>query len=213
MSTLESYYAARASEYDRIYAKPERQPDLDKLRQRIPACFAARDVLEIACGTGYWTQLIAPVARSVCALDINEETLAIARARMAPSPRVRFEIADVKALAGYRDFGGAFAGFWWSHLKRDERAAFIRSLHGALRKGALVVLLDNRYVEGSSTPIFHVDGDGNTYQRRRLDDGSEHVVLKNFPTRDELASDIGEHGSALAYTAYDYYWLLEYKVA
>jgi len=42
--------------------------------------------------------------------------------------------------------------------------------------------MDNRYVDGSSTPISERDADGNTYQRRRLADGSDNRVLKNFPT-------------------------------
>lgn len=53
---MQSYYAARASEYERIYAKPERQADLRRLESMIPAMFARCNVLEIASGTGYWTQ-------------------------------------------------------------------------------------------------------------------------------------------------------------
>src|SRR5207302_8191007 len=72
---LPGYYAARAAEYERIYEKPERQRDLARLRELIPAYFAGRDVLDVACGTGYWTQWIAPGARRVTAIDINVETL------------------------------------------------------------------------------------------------------------------------------------------
>ncbi len=111
---LTVYYAARAAEYERIYDKPERQDDLQRLRALIPAYFAGRSVLEIACGTGYWTQFIAPPASSVTALDINEETLAIAREKPLSPDRVCFETADVHALhPRYQGYGGAFAGFWW----------------------------------------------------------------------------------------------------
>lgn len=50
---LAGYYAARAAEYERIYDKPERQAELQRLRALIPAYLAGRSVLEIACGTGY----------------------------------------------------------------------------------------------------------------------------------------------------------------
>ena len=211
---LAEYYAARAGEYERIYDKPERQRDLAQLRELIPRYFAGRDVLEIACGTGYWTQFIAPVARGVTAIDVNPETLALARAKKLPAGRVRFRVADVHRLPPeLSGFGGAFAGFWWSHMRRAERRPFIDSLHRALRTGAVVVALDNRYVEDSSTPISHRDADGNGYQRRRLADGSEHVVLKNFPTEAELRADIATYGTAIEYTALDYYWLLKYEVA
>ena len=213
-AVLSEYYAARAHEYERIYDKPERQADLDRLRKLIPGYFSERDVLEIACGTGYWTQFIAPVARKITAIDINPETLAIARSKPLPADRVTFAVADVHDLPpGYRNFTAAFAGFWWSHIPRAGRRPFIASLHKALGTGAIVVALDNRYVEGSNTPISHVDADGNSFQRRRLANGSEHTVLKNFPTEAELVSEIGSQGTAIEYTELEYYWVLKYEVA
>jgi demethylmenaquinone methyltransferase/2-methoxy-6-polyprenyl-1,4-benzoquinol methylase len=210
---LSAYYAARAGEYERIYDKPERQADLERLRHLIPNYFVGRNVLEIACGTGYWTQFIAPVARSVTATDINPETLAIAQSKDFPSARVRLEIADVYRLPPhYTDFTGAFAGFWWSHLRRTERRNFVESLHRALSPGAVVVALDNLYVQGSSTPVSHLDADGNSFQRRRLADGSEHMVLKNFPTEAELIAEISGNSTAIEYIALEYYWVLKYEV-
>src|SRR6186997_2665379 len=76
-TTMQSYYAARASEYDRVYLKPERQPDLRQIEQWLPSVLAGATVLEVACGTGYWTRFIAPVASAVVALDSSPETLRI----------------------------------------------------------------------------------------------------------------------------------------
>ncbi len=211
---LAGYYAARAAEYERIYDKPERQAELQRLRALIPAYLAGRSVLEIACGTGYWTQHIAPVALGITALDINPETLAIARAKPLPPDRVRFETADVHALyPRHQGYSGAFAGFWWSHLKRGERREFFDGLHRALAPGAVVVLLDNRYVAGSSTPISRSDADGNTYQQRALDDGTQYEVLKNFPQAEELLAETPAAASGVEYTALDYYWVLRYALA
>ena len=49
------YYAERASIYERVYHQPERQADLRQLEADLPAHFAGRHVLELACGTGWWT--------------------------------------------------------------------------------------------------------------------------------------------------------------
>ncbi|MFZ5805610.1 MAG: class I SAM-dependent DNA methyltransferase [Verrucomicrobiota bacterium] len=76
---LSDYYNKRAQEYEQIYAKPERQEALGKLKAHLREILRGHDVLEIACGTGYWTEVIASIARSVLATDISEEMLSIAR--------------------------------------------------------------------------------------------------------------------------------------
>ena len=70
---MQAYYAARAREYERIYAKPERQADLRILEADIPAALAGSNVIEVACGTGYWTQHIARTAGRVLATDVTDE--------------------------------------------------------------------------------------------------------------------------------------------
>lgn len=207
-ASLQAYYAARATEYERMYAKPERQADLRRLEAMIPKMFSGRAVLEIACGTGYWTQHLSKTARVVLATDLTPETLEVARGKNLPEDRVRFATADAFDLApGLGQFDAAFAGFWWSHLKPAECRRFLASLRARLAPGAPVVLLDNRYVEGSSTPIAKRDAEGNTWQRRLLDDGSEHLVLKNFPNESELTAQTRGFGTNARYIALDYYWL------
>src|SRR5471030_2376040 len=93
LSPIQSYYAARAGEYDAVYKKPERQPDLRKIERWLPSVLGGRQVLEIACGTGYWTQFMAPVASSIFAIDTAEETLRIARERV-PADNVSFAVGD-----------------------------------------------------------------------------------------------------------------------
>ena len=98
---LQHYYARRASEYDKIFAKPERQQDLVSLRTLLRKQFAGRDVLEVACGTGYWTQHIAPVANFVLATDTAAETLELARSKDLPRGKVEFAIADAFEPVGF----------------------------------------------------------------------------------------------------------------
>lgn len=209
---MQDYYAARASEYDRIYSKPERQADLRQMEAWLPKVFAERSVLEIACGTGYWTQFYAPVAASVMALDSAQETLRIAEGRL-PRKVVRLIQGDAYRLPFLGEsFAGAFAGFWWSHIPLDRIAEFLHGLHAALLPGAKVVFLDNRFVTGSSTPISERDDEGNTYQLRKLVDGSTHRVLKNFPSSDELLAAVAPHAAASEYREWDYFWALEYTL-
>ena len=74
-------------------------------------------------------------------------------------------------------------------------------------------MLDNSYVQTSSTPITRQDGDGNTYQLRTLDDGSTHEVLKNFPTPEQAIAALGSRARDAQWTAYTHYWVLSYTLA
>ena len=210
---MNAYYAARAPEYDRIYLKPERQDDLRALEAWLPTVFAGRSLLEIACGTGYWTQFIAPVATRVLAIDAAPETLEIARRRVAGG-KVEFLTGDAYALpASAQGFEAAFAGFWFSHIPKSRIGEFLSGLHHALAPGARVVFLDNRYVEGNSTPLCESDAEGNTYQLRSLDDGSTHKVLKNFPSEEALRTTLQGTARDIRWREWKYYWALEYTLA
>lgn len=208
---MRAYYAARAPYYDDVYGKPERREDIAFLRARLPAVFAGRTVLEVACGTGYWTQHIAPVAAAMTATDAVEEPLALARARPGVA-RVRFERADAYDLPGALGaFDAAFAGLWLSHVPVERRAGFLASLHRRLSPGAQVVFIDNSEVQLADFPIAERDALGNTYQLRRLKDGTEHRVLKNFPSRAELEAMIAGFGTRPAWRGLANFWLFAYE--
>jgi protein-L-isoaspartate O-methyltransferase len=206
---LIEYYRRRAGEYEAIFAKPERQSDLLTLKKKLADLLKRARVLEVACGTGYWTTVIASAADSVTATDVAEEPMNIARAKPYPKKNASFVEADAYALPqSLGRFDAAFAGFWWSHVPRERIAEFTASLHARLQPGARVVMFDNLYVDGNSTPIVETDAAGNTYQLRELADGSRFRVLKNYPTRDELRALF----PGIHYRALQYYWLAEYKV-
>ncbi|MEZ0189210.1 class I SAM-dependent methyltransferase [Ralstonia solanacearum] len=202
------YYARRAPEYERIYAKPERQADLVWLKARVRELTRGARVLDLACGTGYWMAEMAQ-ARSIVGADFNDTVLRIARGKgVAAASFVR---ADNDALPFAP---GAFdvmtAGGWWSHVPRQDLRAHLARLHGVLGPGVRVLWFDNRYVPGSSTPIAHADDHGNTWQRRLLDDGSQHDVLKNFPDDRVLLEAVDGIATDVRITRLQYYWTLEY---
>ena len=212
-NSMQAYYAARATEYDAVYLKPERQADLRKIERWIATLYAKRNVLEVACGTGYWTQFIAPLASHVTAIDAAPEVIRIAKDRV-PEDKVEFLIRDAHDLPQRgHPFNAAFAGFWFSHVPKTRQREFLVRLGEALEPGARVVLLDNLYVEGSSSPIVARDTEGNTYQTRTLNDGSVHRVLKNFPTRTELDSLVTGLSTSAVITEWRYFWAVEYVTA
>ncbi len=130
---LAGYYGRRAREYERIYEKPEWRKDLGRLRELLCRLLAGHDVLELACGTGYWSQAISQTARSVLAMDVNNEVLEIARSRRYEQENVRFAKADAFTVDGVPGgFTAAFSGFRWSHISLNRIAGFLSVLHALL---------------------------------------------------------------------------------
>ena len=208
------YYQQRAAYYERVYVKPERQADLRAMEAWLPGHFNGRRVLEIATGTGWWTPHGAAQAAHWRATDLNPETLAVARAKPAMPAGVQFQTVDAYSLAELGDerFDAAFAGCWWSHVPLARLPGWLDTLHTRLQPGAVVVLLDNSFVQTSSTPITRADADGNTYQLRTLDDGSTHEVLKNFPTPDQAIAALGPRARDAQWVDWTHYWALRYTI-
>ncbi len=210
---LEKYYSKRAAEYETVYEKPERQRELEWLRHRLPEIFNHRTVLEVACGTGYWTQYIAPASKRVYACDINEAVLEIARDKPIPKGKASFFKADAISLDGVPPgCNAAFAGFWWSHVKKSGLRQFVANLSARLESGSVVAILDNQFAEWSSSPLTRTDAEGNTYQMRKLANGEEFEVLKNFPTASELAEVVRPVAREAHLESLTYYWLMVFTL-
>jgi SAM-dependent methyltransferase len=214
MTQLSGYYRDRAAEYDAVYAKPERQEDLATLRALLPQ-FARGRVLEIAAGTGYWTQVLSAsaTATAVTATDINRETLDVARTRRYGPAHVTFQLADAYALQEVPGrFDTAFIGFFWSHILRADLPRFLDGLHARLGQGSAVTVLDNRYVPGSSTPVSRTAPEGDTFQRRTLSDGRGYEIVKNFPERAQFTADVADVGADVEWTQLRYFWLATFRL-
>jgi SAM-dependent methyltransferase len=208
MTQLADYYRDRSAEYDAIYAKPERQDDLASLQALLPPLVTGRTVLEIAAGTGYWTRTLSRSASAITATDINAETLDVAREREFGPAQVALQVADAYALDEVPgQFDTAFIGFFWSHVPRADLPRFLTGLRARLVRGARVIILDNRYVPGSSTPISRTSPDGDTFQLRTLNDGRRYEIVKNFPARGQFTADVAAVAREVEWTQLRYFWL------
>jgi demethylmenaquinone methyltransferase/2-methoxy-6-polyprenyl-1,4-benzoquinol methylase len=136
--------------------------------------------------------------------------LELARKKDYAGKQVAFEIADLYEFAPDKPFESLFGGFIWSHIPVQELNRFLATMKRLVVPGGTVVLMDNRYVEGSNLPITHSDEHGNTFQTRKLEDGSTHQVLKNFPSEVFLREQIEGRGGEMSYWKMEYYWLLSW---
>ena len=206
-----SYYSERAEEYENIYGKPERQQDISRVISYLQKHFNNKDIIEIACGTGYWTQYINKTANHILATDINKSVIDIARSKSYERENVEFLLADVYNLPiSLGMFEAGFGGFIWSHIPKQKLTMFLRNFLSLINPGGLVIFVDNNYVEGRSTPLYKTDENRNTYQKRKLIDGSEYSIIKNFPSDEELLSYIKPLGTEIEITRFEYYWAVRF---
>ncbi len=208
---LEIYYDRRAAEYEAIYHKPERQADLLEATTLLQSIFKNRQVLEIACGTGYWTQRIAEVAHSVHAIDVNKSVIEIARNKHYSRQNLLFEVGDLYEIPPLQCAEALFGGFIWSHISKQNLANFIGQCNRLVKAGGNIVFMDNRYVPGSGTPISRRDEHGNTYQTRHLQNGEAYSILKNFPEKTELEETLRPNANQLSITETEFFWICQYE--
>lgn len=211
---LIAYYRERAHEYDKVYRNPPEQGDLQEASRIFQTLFAQKMVLEIACGTGYWTEQIAATAAAVDATDVNEAMLQIARSRPVKG-KVRFEAGDMYTLMPGKKYDAVFGGFIWSHIPVQDLDGLMDRLAGCLQPGGLLVFIDSNVVKNTphdAKKIAKTDINGNTYQARTLDNGDAYLVLKNFPDEAFLIERLARVGVDVSVVNLEYYWIAYCRV-
>jgi SAM-dependent methyltransferase len=184
-----AYYRARASEYDRVYDERGDFVMKGPLVEELPI---EGKVLELACGTGQWTTLLARRAERLTAVDGSPEMIAIARERVrAAGQPVEFMEADLFAWSPVRRYDTVFFAFWLSHVPPARFVAFWEAVATALAPGGRVVFVDTSIGDRVGEDVL--DGAHPTVLRR-LDDGSEHEIVKVFHDTDLLAAQLRELG-------------------
>lgn len=184
------YYRLRAPEYDQWWRRTgryDRGPELNALwfseagsvRDALEAFRPGGRVLELACGTGIWTEALLPFASRLTAVDGSPETLALNAARLGSSA-VRYVEADIFRWQPEEQFDVVFFAFWLSHVPHELFEDFWDRVGRALLPGGRVFFVDSRY-EPTSTAVDHILPEASEeVAQRRLNDGREFRVFKTF---------------------------------
>ncbi len=212
---LLEYYNLRARIYEEIYQRddPVRQEELVVVETYLMKRLTDRRVLEIACGTGYWSERIAGVVQHLTGIDRSAEMLEIATAKALPTEKVRFVEGDAFALEEVDgEFDAALAVFWLSHVPKARIENFLVGLHRRIGPGACVVMADNMFNDGLGGEIIRPEGSEDTYKIRELPDGSRHQIVKNYYEEMDLKKIFEPHGDDLEITIGRCYWWVSYLV-
>jgi ubiquinone/menaquinone biosynthesis C-methylase UbiE len=181
LERMKEYYDRRAPEYDASIAEAgdeaeypgvvEDRPGLVRATSELPP---AR-VLDVACGTGFFTQNLRD---EVVGLDQSEAMLEIARQRV---PQATFVLGDAFEIPfGDRSFDRVFSSSFYGLLLPAERERFLTE---ARRVASELVLVE-------PTPRFSKSGFPEGWEERGLYDGSCFTIYRRYFTAEQLAVDI-----------------------
>ncbi|MCR8630689.1 methyltransferase domain-containing protein [Paenibacillus radicis (ex Xue et al. 2023)] len=214
-SKLQTYYGLRAAEYERIYHRdePDYQNELLLIGKAMKDALVDRTVLEIACGTGYWTQIVAVAVKHITGTDIRPEVLQIAEAKQIPQNKASFLIGNAYELDSIPGvFNGALANFWFSHIPKNKLDDFLTGLHKRLGPGANVFMADNVYVSGRGGELVYKEDCEDTFKLRELVDGSRHEIVKNYYSKEELYDIFKPMAKQLKVFAGNSFWYVSYTI-
>jgi SAM-dependent methyltransferase len=198
------YYRARAAEYDQWFFRQgryDRGPELnaqwfreiEEVRAALSAFRPSGRMLELACGTGLWTEQLVRYAEHITAVDASPEMLALNRARVGNAP-VHYVNADLFAWRPDTRYDVVFFGFWLSHVPPERFIAFWDLVCSCLEPSGRFFFVDSLYNETSTARDHHLEDLEALTVTRRLNDGRKFRIVKRFYQADELGSRLSALG-------------------
>jgi demethylmenaquinone methyltransferase/2-methoxy-6-polyprenyl-1,4-benzoquinol methylase len=203
-----AYYRARAGEYDDWWFRRGRYDwgavlnqrwfgEATLVRRELHARGHFEDTLELACGTGLWTEQLLTVSSRITALDASPEVIAINRARIAaaaPVASVTYIPSDLFAWQPDRQFDLAACCFWLSHVPPDKLDEFLDKLHRATRPGGTLFFVDSLNQSTSMAKDHDPPAVETGVRVRKLADGRQFRVVKVYYEPAAFTATLARHG-------------------
>lgn len=209
-----AYYQARANEYDDWFYRrgrydhgPEHrkqwEAEIEQVRRALSDFNLTGHVLDIAAGTGIWTEELIKTADHVTVLDSSEEMMQLNRQKLQ-SKKVTYTLTDLFYWQPVMAYDAVFMGFWLSHVPPPLLYDFIGTIAGALNPGGKVFFVDSSpeptstardlvdEVAGRNLSSESLPGTQLT-MRRRLNDGREFQIVKIFYKPGDLVDRFQAH--------------------
>jgi len=195
------YYEQRAGEYDDWWLRrgrydqgPEENAQWaaegGEVRAALDRLDVQGDVLELAPGTGQWSQLLLPRCETLTLVDGSPAMLAHNPA--AADRRSRPVVADLFEWTTDARFDVVAFGFWLSHVPERLLGDFLARVGAWLRPGGRLFYVDSRpYASRVSPALVATDGERHT---RSLADGREFAIVKVFRTPEALTAAFAAAG-------------------
>lgn len=202
LEETKEYYRQRASQFadwHRRTGRYEGGAELDAtyfdeailLFKALEAESLQGEVLEIASGTGIWTEALVKTARSVTALDSSKEMLERCKARLGTNPRVKYVVADFFKWSPDLEYDAVSFSFWISHVPSSKLDEVVAKISSCLRTGGKIFFVDQQ-TQAMKDEVL--DQPGGEVAWRALENGKRFKVFKHFYTSEEIRETFQAHG-------------------
>lgn len=210
---LTEYYSKRAQEYENIYNRPDkvRQQEQNLIAEYIKKSFRGKYVLELACGTGYWTKYLLNNAKKILAIDTSPEMLKIASNRYSRYPSLQFLQSDAYSPPhSVPSFTGVMANFWFSHIPKSKVNSFLKIMHSRIMTNSFVLFVDNVYKENFGGKLIRNKGQTDTGKLRSLGNGEKFSIVKNYYLKNQLENIFSLYSDRLEIHYLTNFWIVGY---
>ena len=204
-----AYYRARAGEYEETALPTLGVGDNPMAREwreaerAVHALPQYTDILELACGTGVWTRLLAQHTEHLTALDAAPEMLQLNRASVNDA-RVKYECVDLFEWEPTQQYEMVFFAFWLSHIPDAQLDLFLQRVRRALKPNGTVFILDEPRGTKNVIPT------NENVQTRALNDGRTFKIVKEYYAPEELRERMMRLGFAsIEISRGDYFFWLK----
>ncbi len=152
-------------------------------------------VLELASGTGNWTQRIVKRVDRVTAIESSIEMVAAAIAKLGEeSNKVRFVVKDIFDAGADCTYDSIVFGFWISHVPKKRMAYFCSMVSKWLKPGGQLFFVDDK----APTEVRSMAQDDSShidrYELRQTAQDQNYRIIKNYYTSDELEKLFADQG-------------------
>jgi len=175
-----AYFGARAPEYDAAMGPDPSDLGFDewqKLRAKVGDTPFAGDVVDLAAGTGRWTELFKDKADTVTLVDAASETLELARKRLGDQ-NLTFVVADLFDWKPDRQYDIVFSSFWLCHVPPDLVPGFVDLVTSASRAGGSAVLVDEHTFDDPGLAAAAAQQEDPWVSHRTVQDGRRYRLVK-----------------------------------
>jgi len=173
-----NYYRARADVYDESISSGLETFDIGK--SLLSKLGKFDQILELACGTGIWTETLLNMGNHVTAVDAAPEMLKIAKEKFGDE-RITYQQADLFNWNPDKEYDLVFFANWLSHVPPNAVDDFLSKVKKSLRKNGVIAFVDQHAPSDADKAIAEKE----IYAKRPLA-GQEFTIIKVFYDLEDL---------------------------